>query len=273
MIFFFSELGNSTQRAVAAGGGRRAAQKRPKNFFSFSGSALSLGAPRPTRRRPLFMRAISSLESAPESRHICWSAEMPFFLARVATSSPAAPPPQLMAAPKMPMSGLMLLYFLSDSSSFFFSALPSFQARMPKPVVCQPFLPARSELSGAAALHVRHVLERDLAAPDLAGVDREEVRRLALLERLDEAVERAALEAARAAGPEVLVRLRGLLLLLHLLPLLRRQAVRHVGEARHARGAHALRRRRRREGRGRGGEGGQGEGARHRGASELVRRR
>merc|ERR1719453_215743 len=51
----------------------------------------------------------------------------------------------------------------------------------------------------AAALHVRHVLERDLAALDLGGVDRHEVARLARLVRLLPRGHRARPEAARAA--------------------------------------------------------------------------
>merc|ERR1719453_417260 len=87
----------------------------------------------------------------------------------------------------------------------------------------------------AAALHVRHVLERDLAALDLGGVDRHEVARLARLVRLLPRGHRARPEAARAADAEVLLRLRGLLLLFHRLPLRRRHAVGHVRAQRGAR--------------------------------------
>ena len=74
-------------------------QKMPNNFFF---SSPIFGAPEP---RPRFIFAISCWESAPESRHICASVEMPFFLALSASSSPPfLPPPQLSATPKMPMS-------------------------------------------------------------------------------------------------------------------------------------------------------------------------
>merc|ERR1719213_1597086 len=80
---------------------------------------------------------------------------------------------------------------------------------------------------GAAALHVGDVFQGDLALAHVLGVDGVEVVGLALLERRDEGVEGAGLEAARAAGAEV--RLRLLLLGLDLLPLLGRHAARHVG--------------------------------------------
>merc|ERR1719366_21550 len=73
---------------------------------------------------------------------------------------------------------------------------------------------------GPAALHVGHVLERDVALAHLFRVDRVEVRGLALLQRLDEGVEGPGLEAARATGAEV--RLGLLLLGLDLLLLLGR---------------------------------------------------
>merc|ERR1719333_629020 len=79
----------------------------------------------------------------------------------------------------------------------------------------------------AAALHVGDVFQGDLALAHVVGVDGVEVVGLALLERRDEGVEGAGLEAARAAGAEVHLRL--LLLGLDLLPLLGRHAARHVG--------------------------------------------
>merc|ERR1719213_1302187 len=71
----------------------------------------------------------------------------------------------------------------------------------------------------AAALHVGDVLQGDLALAHVVGVDGVEVVGLALLERRDEGVEGAGLEAAGTAGPQV--RLRLLLLGLDLLPLFR----------------------------------------------------
>ncbi|CAH0364491.1 unnamed protein product, partial [Pelagomonas calceolata] len=72
---------------------------------------------------------------------------------------------------------------------------------------------------GPAALHVGHVLQRDVALAHLVGVHGEQMRRLAALHRVDERVEGAALEAARAARAEVLARALLLFFILDLLPL------------------------------------------------------
>mmetsp|Transcript_11503 Transcript_11503/g.46573 ORF Transcript_11503/g.46573 Transcript_11503/m.46573 type:complete len:281 (-) Transcript_11503:222-1064(-) len=112
----------------------RPPQKSPKNFFS-SPSLEAL---------PRF-RA-SSGDSAPASRHICMSLEMPFFLARWSTADlpvQSMPP----CVPRMLVEGLALLYFASYLFVFIVWALPSLKARMPKPVVIQPLLPLRSLLS------------------------------------------------------------------------------------------------------------------------------
>merc|ERR1719213_1598559 len=84
---------------------------------------------------------------------------------------------------------------------------------------------------GLAVVEGRHAEARLhpalLALPHVVGVDGVEVVGLALFQRRDEGVEGAGLEAARAAGAEV--RLRLLLLGLDLLPLLGRHARGHVG--------------------------------------------